>query len=439
MAPNTRTRAAACWATSRVVCLLEFWALVVGVCVLLLWQVVKSIYQRACRTLKSKAPHPRATSEAEASDWATSRAVALPEFWTLVAEHSGLVGAWRLTGVCRASREGAKAWLRTLPGLVVCGGLDRLGGQISSAVWRLDLAELRWEHTSDLALGRMSHACCAVRGGIVVLGGRHAQRKPGENGLEDCFTASVEILGYDSEAEETIFKALPPLSSGPRVGAAAVTIDESESERGQVLLIGGFNGRVITPEVHRVDLATGVCTPLPSLLSVRRPMCTAARLPDGRVVCVGKNGGGDAEGITAEILEELPNQGSLTSDTSWRWRELPGMSVARFGCGGCVLSDGRFAVFGGMTEFDASSRTAACEVLSLDGDDAQWEPLPPMHEARFGAACESVGGCVIVAGGDGGGTVEVYEEALGRWRRLPCSLPHDAGFVFMGSALMRRR
>jgi hypothetical protein len=29
----------------------------------------------------------------------------------------------------------------------------------------------------------------------------------------------------------------------------------------------------------------------------------------------------------------------------------------------------------------------------------------------------------------------VYEEALGRWRRLPCSLPDDAGVARMGSAL----
>jgi hypothetical protein len=48
--------------------------------------------------------------------------VALVEIWGIITEHSGLGGAWRLTGVCRAAREGAKAWLRTLPGLVVCGG-----------------------------------------------------------------------------------------------------------------------------------------------------------------------------------------------------------------------------------------------------------------------------------------------------------------------------
>jgi hypothetical protein len=34
------------------------------------------------------------------------------ELWGVIAEHSGFVGAWRLTGVCRASREGAKEWLR---------------------------------------------------------------------------------------------------------------------------------------------------------------------------------------------------------------------------------------------------------------------------------------------------------------------------------------
>jgi hypothetical protein len=291
----------------------------------------------------------------------------------------------------------------------------------------------RWERMSDLALARQGPACCTVREGLVVLGGEHTSFKPGENEVEDCFTASVEILEFGSEPEEKII--LPPLSCGPRADAAAVAIDESESEQGQVLLIGGCSEGVVTSEVHKVDLATGVFTPLPAFLSPRRAICTAARLPDGRVVCVGKNDG-DVEGITAEILEELPNQGSLTSPASWRWRELPGMSVARFGCGGCVLSDGSFAVFGGMTDFDASTSTTACEVLNLDGDE-RWEPLKPMHEARFGLACAAVGRCVVVAGGDvrggrGGGTAEVYEEALGRWRRLPCSLPHDAGLCMGG-------
>jgi hypothetical protein len=54
-----------------------------------------------------------------------------------------------------------------------------------------------------------------------------------------------------------------------------------------------------------------------------------------------------------------------------------------------VLSDGRFAVFGGK---DAAS----CEVLTLGlGHQlpfVRWEPLEPMHEPRIGFACAAVGG-----------------------------------------------
>jgi hypothetical protein len=77
------------------------------------------------------------------------------------------------------------------------------------------------------------------------------------------------------------------------------------------------------------------------------------------------------------------------------------MSVHRVSAAGCVLSDGRFAVFGGtdgegvetascdgrFTVFGGKGgnnvRLASCEVLTLDGDD-RWESLPPMRDARCG-------------------------------------------------------
>jgi hypothetical protein len=422
MAPTAR--AAAYWVTSRIVALLQFWALFVGVCVVLLWRTVKCIYKHARRTLKSIfAPQP---------DWATSRATALPEIWALVAEHSGVVGAWRLTGVCVAAREGAKVWLRTLPGLVVTGGnhMER-----SEEVWRLDLAELRWERMASLTRGRHQHACCAVRGGVVVLGGRFTN----EDDVTESDLDSVEILGYDSE--ESI--VLPPLSCGLISDSAAIAIEESESEQGQVLLIEGeFDYQDSTAAVQKVDLATGVCTPLPSLLSHHGILagCSAARLPDGRVVCVGGGYG------TPQVLEP-PEHGS-PSEASWQWRYLPDMSVGRVNGRGCVLSDGRFAVFGGW-DGDNDTERRSSEVLTLDGDAERWEPLPPMHDAREYFACAAIGGCVITAGGYGGWTAagsdalitaEVYEEALGRWRRLPGNLPHHATYYRerggVGSALM---
>jgi hypothetical protein len=227
---------------------------------------------------------------------------------------------------------------------------------------------------------------------------------------------------------------LPTLSCGPVHGAVAVTIEESESEQGQVLLIGGWTDEHIgsTLAVRKVDLATGACTPQPPLLSHHGHLVglSAARLPDGSIVCVGRNlfvGGGDG---AAQVLEPPePSEGS------WQWRYLPAMSVARYGGRGCVLSDGRFAVFGGWDVHDTMA-TRACEVLTLNGDGERWGALPQMHEARTRFVCAAIGGGVIVAGGDGLITAEVYEEALGRWRRLPCNLPHDTELHWMGSASM---
>ncbi len=122
----------------------------------------------------------------------------------------------------------------------------------------------------SLTRGRYTHACCTVRGGFDVLGGSVAPEDDESESEEvvDYDTSSVEILGYDGESEESIIKVLPPLSCGLISDSAAIAIEESESEQGQVLLIGGeFDYQDSTAAVQKVDLATGVCTPLPSLLS----------------------------------------------------------------------------------------------------------------------------------------------------------------------------
>jgi hypothetical protein len=205
--------------------------------------------------------------------------LALCELWCIIAAHSGVAGAWRLAGVCRAARQGAKEWLRKLPRLLLCGG--RTGGAFTSEVWRLDLGELRWERLPDLTTERAHHACCAVRGGVVVLGGLvegHDARK---------VTASVEILRYSTKGT-TVCKTLPLLSRGLIRHSTVLATDENDSDQGQVLLLGGWNADgTSSAAVHKVDLATGACTPQPSLLSPHHlDGCSAARLADGRIVCV---------------------------------------------------------------------------------------------------------------------------------------------------------
>ena len=106
------------------------------------------------------------------ANWAVDRATGLPEVWALVAMHLGLVGAWRPMRVCKAARVGAKEFLSTLAGLVACGGYVTGGGGVRDGEWRLNLATMRWEPMPCLVTARFSPACCAVRGKLVILGGR---------------------------------------------------------------------------------------------------------------------------------------------------------------------------------------------------------------------------------------------------------------------------
>jgi hypothetical protein len=96
------------------------------------------------------------------------------------------------------------------------------------------------------------------------------------------------------------------------------------------------------------------------------------------------------------------------------------MIIERLGCGGCMMSDGRFAVLGDMDDASGS-----CEALGgIAIVDELCPPLPPMHDSWYGFACAAVARCsIIVAGGLGRKTVELYDEVLGRWLRLPHDLP----------------
>jgi len=356
----------------------------------------------------------------DTNTWAVQHVLALVEIWALVAQHSGFVGAWRLAGVCRVARTGVREFLGTLPKLVVCGGISTGGGLLREA-WGLNFATLRWEAMPALLCARYSHACCTVRGALVILGGT---APGGGNNQGPSPMSRVEMLSRGAGA----LMDLPPLSCGAISGAAVIAVDETHSASGQVLLLGGRNqDHMVTSSVRLVDLATGVCTLQADLLNARSYFA-AARLPDGGIVCAG-----GAAGLSTAEMWAAPVQGAL--EAAWTWRGLHGMSLGRTGCSGCVLSDGRFAVLGSWGT--GAYTSSLCEALTL-GDDEHWAPLPQMHDTRAYFACVAVAGCIIVAGGlyPERKSAEVYDEVLGRWLRLPHDLPHDRGLYGMGSALL---
>lgn len=140
-------------------------------------------------------------------------------------------------------------WLGTLPGLEVLGGPtgDDCKHNKVRDVWRLDPAMMRWEPV-PLLLTAPVHACCAVRGSIVALGGVTSE------GGVNRDSSAVETLSEERRA----FVDPPPLSRG---GVCAA--DESDSAAGHVLLAAGFARRSdggIASEVHLVDLANGTRT-----------------------------------------------------------------------------------------------------------------------------------------------------------------------------------
>ena len=172
-------------------------------------------------------------------------------------------------------------------------------------------------------------------------------------------------------------------------------VEEDDSTAGQVLVLGGFTDNLEPASAVRlVDLATGVCTPQPNLLHVCDQFA-AARLPDGCVVCTGGCDDDDVATPSVEVLQP-PVQGAL--DAAWTRRELPALSAGRYGCRGCVLSDGRFAVLGGMSS--NHQLISSCEALAV-GDGEHWELMTPMHNKRVCLAGAAVAGCIIVAGGHG--------------------------------------
>jgi hypothetical protein len=76
-----------------------------------------------------------------------------------------------------------------------------------SEVWGLDLATMRWEAMPAFLSARRSHACCAVRGAVVVLGGFVPRLRVSHRAYR---SPRVEILSKGAGA----FVELPSLSCG---------------------------------------------------------------------------------------------------------------------------------------------------------------------------------------------------------------------------------
>jgi N-acetylneuraminic acid mutarotase len=105
-----------------------------------------------------------------------------------------------------------------------------------------------------------------------------------------------------------------------------------------------------------------------------------------------------------------------------RWARGPDMATAREHLAGAVagrVGGGAFYVLAGRAAGRGNFRVAERYLPA----QRRWEQLPDMRKARGGIAAASVGGRVVVFGGEeSSGTireVEIYDPGTRRWSALP--------------------
>lgn len=183
-------------------------------------------------------------------------------------------------------------------------------------------------------------------------------------------------------------------------GARSILLDD-----GRVLVVGGdslSSGGGITDGTYELyDPAAGIWSQ-PYPLPVKQDLATLTKLLDGRVLIAG---GTDTFqwGQWGGALLFDPVTDSITATAS--------LNQARYGHGAALLTDGRVLVAGG-------EGTASTEIY--DPVTQTWTPAAPMHEVRWEVGDRTPmpvlpDGRVLVVGGGSGPSAEIYDPESNTW------------------------
>ena len=368
----------------------------------------------------------------------------------LRAEVWGVVGLWRLRGVCRAFRGWAQAELSLLPRVVAIGGQvqfrarDDIPGGIAStsSVESLDLSTIRWSVGPRRCVPSLPDprecrhsVSCSAEGHMVVCGGYDFDH---ESDDEVCLSTVFQWL-----AGTGAWSALPDLPA-PRSEAASVRLPD-----GRTMLIGGANDAGASLNSVLVLAADGSgWSDLPPLTTSRSGPA-AAVLPDGKVLVAG----GKASGW---LLQSF-NTAELWDPETQRWTVLPPMAQQRFAAVACVLPGGRVAVVGGSCRIRKHPHQNIIPkyhtYTHIDGEvfdpvTHEWGPLGPaaakMASKHDNLSTVAVPGGLVLVGVDQvakGDKVcnELYDEESERWFQLPHPMVHareGAGLALVPVAAM---
>eukprot|EP01046_Picozoa_sp_COSAG06_P054395 COSAG06_NODE_9677_length_1846_cov_1.724671_1_plen_482_part_10 len=342
------------------------------------------------------------------------------------AEVWGVVGLWRLRGVCRAFRGWAMSMLSSLPRVVAMGGMvvDRSVNppkwHATASVESLDLSTMRWSAAGcmpSLPDPRAGHSVSSCADGRVAVCGGYNYGGYNEGGADNMNhlrrTALQWLPGTGT------WSALRDLPAG-RTGAASVGLPD-----GRTMLIGGISDGQALASVVVLTADDSGCTDLAPLVGgCAYP--AAALLPDGKVLVAG--------GKSGRSPDAALNIAELWDPATQKWTVLPPMAHKRSHPAACVLPSGRVAVVGGFGT-DGEVRKDG-EVF--DPVKREWEPLRvEMAHQHSDISTVAVAGGLLAVGGVH--TPELYDEESGRWFTLPHAMEQrrqGTGLVSVPAAVL---
>ena len=316
----------------------------------------------------------------------------------------GVVGLWRLRGVCRAFQRWARAVLSSLPHVVAVVGAvwDSLAAPPKlvaiSSVEALDLSTMRWSAAGcmpPLPDPRAWHSVsCSADGRVVVSCGHNAG---GANRMNHLRSTALQWLPGTG-----VWSALPDLPAG-RIGAASVVLAD-----GRTMLIGGDGsaGHVLASVAVLAADGSG-WSDMPPLMGPRAAAAIAL-LPDGKVLVAG--------GMSGLADDTALNTAELWDPAMQKWTALPPMAHERSNPVACVVPSGRVAVVGGV----GTDGTTRKDSEVFDPVKRQWGALGAEMASMHGdPSAAAVSGGLVIVSEDASDRNELYDEESGRWFALP--------------------
>ena len=312
---------------------------------------------------------------------------------TAAAELYDPVGnSWSSAGVTGSDRIGHSATLLPNGKLLVVGGSTTLGlNQFNNATaeW-YDPTSGNWSLIGNMASGRSGHTATLLPDGRVVVTGGH----DGTGGVAEAYDSALGSWSATGNLPAERFKS-----------ASTLLAD------GTVLVAGGHNPSSIFSSAVSFNPATNTWSSAGNMIVIRTKGHTSTLLPNGEVLVVGGNDGGN--GGIGHLIYTV----ELFNPVTASWSQALNRPGGRSNHSATLLANGKVLVAGGLDTLNTKSPSA--ELYLPTGKN--WTNAGTMTTGRSDhSATLLANGKVLIVGGFGSAgpataTAELYDPINNSW------------------------